>query len=79
MDRTPSESTSGAPEDWLKIPEVAKELRIPRSRAYQLVAQGDLPAVRLGERSLRVHRSQLECFLLELRPAASRANTTEHK
>ncbi len=32
--------------NWLKVPEVAKELRVPRSRAYELIAKGELPAVR---------------------------------
>ncbi len=52
---------------WLKVPEVAKELRVPRSRAYELVAKGELPAVRIGERTIRVHRAELEKFLLETR------------
>lgn len=52
---------------WLKVPEVAEELNIPRSRAYELVANGELPAVRIGERSIRVNRRELESFLLETR------------
>ncbi len=53
--------------EWLKVPEVAEELGIPRSRAYELVAKGDLPGVRIGQRSIRVHRGELERFLLETR------------
>jgi excisionase family DNA binding protein len=53
--------------DWLTVPEAAKELRIPRSRAYELIQQGELPAVRIGERSIRLHRGELEKFLLEQR------------
>jgi excisionase family DNA binding protein len=53
--------------EWLKVPEVAEELNIPRSRAYELVANGGLPAVRIGERSIRVNRAELERFLLETR------------
>ena len=56
--------------EWLKVPEVADELNIPRSRAYELVASGGLPAVRIGERSLRVNRRELEMFLLEKRRVA---------
>ncbi len=51
--------------EWLKVPEVAEELNIPRSRAYELVANGELPAVRIGERSIRVNRTELQRFLLE--------------
>ncbi len=50
---------------WLTVPEVARELKIPRTRAYMLISEGALPAVRIGERSIRVHRGELEKFLLE--------------
>lgn len=53
--------------EWLKVPEVAEELNIPRSRAYELIARADLPAVRIGEKSIRVNRAELERFLLETR------------
>jgi excisionase family DNA binding protein len=54
--------------EWLKVAEVAEVLNIPRGRAsYELVASGGLPAVRIGERSLRVNRRELEKFLLENR------------
>ena len=49
---------------WLTVPEVAQELHLPRTRAYELIARGELPAVRIGERSIRVNRQELERFLL---------------
>ncbi len=49
---------------WWTVPEAAAELRIPRSRCYELIQQGELPAVRIGERSIRVNRHELEQFLL---------------
>ena len=52
---------------WLTVPQVADELHIPRTRAYELIACGELPAVRIGERSIRVNRQKLERFLLESR------------
>ncbi len=52
---------------WLTVPEAAQELRIPRTRCYELIQQGSLPAVRVGERSIRVKRQELERFLLEER------------
>ncbi len=52
---------------WLKVPQVAELLQLPRSRAYELIQRGELPAVRVGERSIRVHRGELERFLLEER------------
>jgi excisionase family DNA binding protein len=45
----------------------APVLQIPRTRCYELVRRGELPAVRIGERSIRVNRLELEIFLLENR------------
>lgn len=52
---------------WLKVSEVAELLQLPRTRTYELIHCGELPAVRVGERSIRVHRGELERFLLEER------------
>jgi excisionase family DNA binding protein len=62
----------GEMDQWLKVPEVAELLRLPRTRAYELIQRGELPAVRVGERSIRVHRGELERFLLEERRFAVR-------
>lgn len=48
--------------EYLKVPEVAKVLRIARSRAYELVAEGEIPAVKIG-RSVRVSRKDLDRWL----------------
>lgn len=53
--------------EWLKVPEVAELLQLPRTRTYELIQRGDLPAVRVGVRSIRVRRDDLERFLLEER------------
>lgn len=58
---------------WLTVPQVAEELHIPRTRAYELIARGELPAVRIGERSIRVNRDELERFLLESRRVIEQA------
>jgi excisionase family DNA binding protein len=52
--------------EYLKVPEVAQELRIARSRAYELVADGTIPAIKIG-RSVRVSRKELEYWLQEQR------------
>ncbi len=52
---------------WLTVSETAAELHIPRTRCYELIQRGELPAVRIGERSIRVNRRELERFLLENR------------
>ena len=46
----------------LKVPEVARLLRISRNLAYELVARGELPSVRLG-RVIRVPRQALEAWI----------------
>jgi len=53
--------------DWLRVPEAAELLGLPRTRTYELIQRGELPAVRIGERSIRVNRHELERFLLETR------------
>jgi len=53
--------------EWLRVPEAAQLLGLPRTRTYELIQRGELPAVRIGERSIRVHRGELEKFLLEQR------------
>jgi excisionase family DNA binding protein len=52
---------------WLTVPEAARELQIPCTRCHELIERGELPAVRIGERSIRVNRRELEMFLLENR------------
>lgn len=45
---------------------MAKLPRVARSRAYDLVANGEIPAVRIG-RSVRVSRTELNTWLEEQR------------
>ena len=40
-------------DQFIRIPEMAAELKISRGRAYALVADGTIPAVKIG-RSLRI-------------------------
>ncbi len=48
--------------EWLKVPEMAEFLRIGRSRAYELVADSEIPSIKIG-RSIRVSRKELERWL----------------
>jgi excisionase family DNA binding protein len=59
--------------EWLKVPEAAELLGLPKTRGYELIQQGELPAVRIGERTIRVNRSELERFLLESRRVVDQA------
>ena len=46
----------------LTIPETAKLLRISRGLAYELIARGELPHIRLG-RVIRIPRHGLEQWI----------------
>jgi excisionase family DNA binding protein len=48
--------------ELLTVPEAAKLLRIGRNLAYELVARGEIPSVRLG-RVIRIPRTALEQWL----------------
>ena len=49
-------------DQFIRIPEMAAELKISRGRAYALVADGTIPAVKIG-RSLRISRRELRAWL----------------
>ena len=49
----------------LKVPEVASMLQIGRGRAYELVAQGVIPSVKLGNKSVRVPTEALKRWIQE--------------
>lgn len=58
-------------QEWMKVPEAAAYFRVPRTRMYELIQRGELPAVRIGAKSIRVNRREVEQFLRENRPVAS--------
>jgi excisionase family DNA binding protein len=51
------------PDALLTISEVAKRLQLGLPRTYELVRQKALPAVKIGERQVRVRRSDLDHYL----------------
>jgi excisionase family DNA binding protein len=53
-----------ADEMILTVPEAAGRLRLSRAFTYQLVADGELPALRFGRRVL-IPRSALERYIEE--------------
>jgi excisionase family DNA binding protein len=48
--------------EWLTLAEVQRVLGLGRTKAYQLVGTGEIPAVRIG-RVIRVNREELESWL----------------
>jgi len=59
----------------LRIPEAAAELSIGRSRLYELIAAGELRAVKIGSRGVRIPDAELDRFVTERmeRPATPEA------
>ena len=49
--------------NWMTVKETAALLRIPLTRCYELVNAGELPAVRIGERTIRLNREEVEQHL----------------
>lgn len=57
--------TSTAPiygSDILTAPEIAKRLKISKTKAYQLIQQKQIPSISMG-RTVRVRREDLEKFI----------------
>lgn len=50
---------------WMTVSEVADELKLSPARVYKLIrdCSGPLPAHRVGERTIRVRRGELQTWL----------------
>ena len=57
---------AGSDREWLTLREMQEMLSIGRTKAWQLVASGEVPAVKIG-RSVRISRKELEGWLEEQR------------
>lgn len=58
----------------LTIPAVAEQLGISTRKTWQLISQGQLPAVHIGLRSTRIAEADLEAFIEKLRELAIHRN-----
>jgi len=58
--------------DFLSVGEIADELHVTGRFVRRLIADGELPAVRVGQRLVRVRRSDLERVLHPVTAAALR-------
>jgi excisionase family DNA binding protein len=47
----------------LTVPQAARLLQVSRNTAYELIGRGELPAIRLGERLIRIPRFALESWI----------------
>ena len=51
------------PDPLLNIQQVMKRLNLSRSMVYKLIHNGELKAIRLGQKALRVPLSELEDYI----------------
>ena len=53
---------------WMTVGEVAEELKLPTARVYKLIrdCKSPLPAHRVGERTIRIRRDELQGWLDDL-------------
>ncbi|GIG23333.1 hypothetical protein Cch01nite_40570 [Cellulomonas chitinilytica] len=65
MARSPSESNPAA---FVSVADVADELAVTQRFVRRLIADGELPAVKIGTRLVRVRRADLDGIL---RPVAA--------
>lgn len=61
---------------WMTVGEVAEELKLPQARVSKLIrdSRNPLPAHRVGERTIRVQRDELQAWL-DARKIPSRKDT----
>lgn len=57
-------------ETIMTVPQVAKYLKLPKSKVYLMVQRGKIPHIRIGK-NVRVMESDLKDWLLERREPAS--------
>lgn len=61
----------------LSVKETAETLDLSPNTIYELIRQGEIPAVRLGKRKIGVLRSELERVLLEKQSRPQSQNPTD--
>jgi excisionase family DNA binding protein len=62
MEREQGERATVQEKEWLTLAEVQRVLALGRTKTYELVATGEIPAIRIG-RVLRVNREELDRWL----------------
>jgi excisionase family DNA binding protein len=64
------------PDELLTVAEVANLLRLNQQTVRNMIDRGELGAVRVGQRRVRIRQSQLDAFLAagETAPATERTN-----
>jgi excisionase family DNA binding protein len=63
------------PDEFLTVDEVAHLLKLNPQTVRNMIDRGELPAVRVGARRVRIERSDLDAFLAEGRRLTRRTDT----
>ena len=63
------------PDELLTVAEVAQTLRLNPQTVRNMIDRGEIPAIRVGSRRVRVERSDLDAFLAEGRRVTRRSPT----
>jgi excisionase family DNA binding protein len=63
------------PDEFLTVQDVAQLLRLNPQTVGNMIDRGDLPAIRVGARRVRIERSDLDAFLAEGRRLTQRTET----
>ncbi len=72
MDEQEQQQQQQVQREWISVAEMQTVLGISRTKAYELLSTGEIPAVKVG-RVLRVERAALQAWLEanRYRPVAS--------
>ena len=63
------------PDEFLTVQDVAQLLKLNPQTVRNMIDRGDLPAIRVGARRVRIERSDLDAFLAEGRRRTQRTDT----
>jgi excisionase family DNA binding protein len=58
-----TKSTTEAPENWLTVAEFARRLSLSERTVLRMLADGKIPAVRVGPRLVRIPASALDAIV----------------
>ena len=63
------------PDEFLTVDDVAQLLKLNPQTVRNMIDRGDLPAIRVGARRVRIERSDLDAFLAQGRRLTQRTDT----
>src|SRR5688572_29788452 len=75
---TPARSDASGPVAFYSISQAATLLGISRVTVWRWIRDGRLPVVRLGRRTIRITRDDLDRTLLQRMPAARSGSRSDH-